>query len=76
MYIYLYNHILAIMPFAKKDPDLKMIRFCTTLRRDAHHILKEQSEKQKKPMSILLTELIMKKYPKKWYHGVKPRTFT
>ena len=60
------------MPFEKKDPDLKMIRFCTTMRRDAHHILKEQAEKQNRYMSEILTELILKKYPKLWYHGLIP----
>ena len=73
MHICLYTHILTIMVFKKKPDDLKMIRFSTTLRRDAHHMLKEQSEKQERPMSMILTELIMKKYPKKWYHGVKSR---
>lgn len=58
------------MPFAKKPPDLKMVKICTTMRRDAHQILKEQSEKQDKPMSEILTALVLDKYPKQWYHGL------
>jgi hypothetical protein len=69
--MYRYTNILTIMVFEKKDPALKMVKICITLRRDAHDVLREQSKVQDRPMSEILTDLVLAKYPKQWYHGAR-----
>ena len=51
------------MVFEKKPVTEKRLPFCTTLDPEAYQRLKDHSEKQAKPMSDILTAMIMKHIP-------------
>lgn len=51
------------MPFEKKPIEEKMVRFSTTLTPESYYRLKQASEDQNKPMSEVLSAMIMKALP-------------
>ena len=47
------------MPFEKKNPEDKMMAFNTTLKPEAYQRLKTESKKTFRPMSVILSQLIL-----------------
>lgn len=52
------------MPFEKKPIEEKMQTFCTTLKPEAYLRLKKVSDDRGEPMSIILSNMILKHLPK------------
>ena len=52
------------MVFEKKTIEEKMVVFCSTLKPEAYMRLKKASETRDQPMSIILSDLILKHLPK------------